>query len=105
MEERIFYIVEDDVVHISGELLYNGDGQLEYLEYVGCYVPIKNLGRDAICYAMEQSKQYYSKITEEEGKAIAREYFAGEPGSTLLFSEVNAKTSPGYYVSFGLYDD
>ena len=102
MIERVFYIVEEGVVHISGELLDNGDGRLEYLEYVGCFIPVDELTADAITDAEEQCHQYYRKITETEGETIAREYFDGNPGSILQLAEVNVTTKPGCYVSFTL---
>ena len=99
MIERVFYLVEEGTVHISGELIYNGDSQLEYIEYAGCYIPVAELD-DAICFAEEQSKQYYCKVTEEEGEIIDREYFGGEPGEILQLSDANPNTRPGCYVTF-----
>lgn len=81
--EVTFYQIEEDegkkYAHISGDLLYNGDGQLELIEYTFGYIPIEELNEDDLYDRLSQFKQYYRKITDEEGKGLIDTYFNGDP--------------------------
>ena len=100
--EAQFYIVEGDDVHIEGELLYNGDGQLELLEYTWLYVPKKDCkNTDLVAEMMREVKQYYQKLTNEEGYEILNNYFDPKWNVKRLdFKDITEETPNGCYISY-----
>ncbi|MBQ6148518.1 MAG: hypothetical protein IJI83_03115 [Oscillospiraceae bacterium] len=103
--ETVFYEVDqkNKSVYISAELVYNGNDELELIEYVGGDgLDYRNLNSLKLYSELTNTDQYYEKLTQEQGKDLIKNYFAGLSKTIRngdLFN-VNRNTPSGCYRYF-----
>ena len=98
--EAMFYAYDakEKEVHIEGELVYNGDGILELIEYTWAIYKAKDISMDNKGDLLSDRKQYYlSNLTNEKGWDFYNHYFQDEKMKDQDIFNINDNLPTGYY--------